>query len=173
MKRENFYLKRIENKSIQKTGVIGFLEFGQKEFDDYFEVHLEKFFTPELHEFIFYHDNKNVYGLQLIYRDAWGTMGMEKETYKGNLHLSNKISPTSCLKSHLTLEYDEYLKELYVDGQDQITYMRLVTSEARILELGFSNRKHLLVNMIAPLTRIIGVGGSFDLYLNALYFYYN
>jgi len=171
IKRENFHLKRLANKSIQRTGIVGALDLGSKEFDDYFEIHIDKFFTPELHELTFYHDNKSVYGLQLVYRDAWGTLGMEKETYKGKLHLSNKISPASCLKSTLTLEYDEYLKQLYVDGQEQITYIKLVTSENRVLELGSSNRKNLLVNFIAPLTRIIGVGGSLDVYLNALYFY--
>lgn len=69
---------------ILKTDVIvGILGFDLQEFDDYFEKHTDKFFTPELDKIFIYYLPGAVVGIQSVFRDPWGKY--DKETYKGNL----------------------------------------------------------------------------------------
>ena len=66
---KNYFTKTTENNLIASTECIGNLNAVTKEFNDYFETHLGEFFTPELHSFAIYHDNRSLYDIQAQYRD--------------------------------------------------------------------------------------------------------
>jgi len=170
-KKGDYFEKAIENEMVLRSEMIGEIGSGQHQFDDYFEKHVEKFFTPEIHQITFFHDDYNLIGLQTTYRDPWGTM-IEKETYHGDLHLSKNICGYYT-KSVLNLAYDEYLTELYIDAQDRITFVRLVTNNGQVLQLGQGNEGSTLQNLALPSTRVMGFGGSYDIYLRSIYIYYN
>jgi hypothetical protein len=138
------------------------------EFDDYFEKHVEKFFTPEIHEVNIYHAQGYIFGLQVVYRDSWGKF--EKETYRGELHLPKNVSKSNCSVAKLSIEYDDYIKELYVDGTEYITYLKMVSQKGKILEIGKSFT--MLENQVPEMTRLIGFGGCLSMCLNGLYLYY-
>jgi len=71
--------------------LVGKLGPGFLEFDDYFEKHKDKFFTPELNEITFYFTPDNVIvGLYAVYRDSWGKD--DRELYKGNVHVPLNIN---------------------------------------------------------------------------------
>jgi len=170
-KKGHYFEKEIENEMVMRSEMIGEIGSGQHQFDDYFEKHVEKFFTPEIHQITFFHDDYDLIGLQTTYRDPWGTM-IEKETYLGDLHLSKNICRYHT-KSVLNFAYDEYLTELYIDAQDRITFIKLVTNNGQVLQLGQMNEYSLSQNLALPSTRVMGFGGSYDIYLRSIYLYYN
>jgi Jacalin-like lectin domain. len=165
----DYYNKPIEGGIIKRTEMIGHISPGQTEFDDYFEKHIEKFFTPEIHEITIFHSPGYILGMHTIYRDPWGKM--DKETYKGNVHLPKGLDPKQCASSKLTFDYDDYLKEIYVDGDEYIWYLKFVSNKGKVLEVGKPVNTDLK-NRVPHLGRILGFGGALHLCLNALYFYY-
>lgn len=166
----DYYNKTIENDLIKRTEVVGNLNEVSTAFDDFFEKHTEKFFTPEIHEMIFFYSPGYIHGLQFIYRDPWGKM--DKETYKGNIQLPRSINPKECQQSKITFDYDEFPKEIYVDGQEYIQYIKIVSSKNKKIEIGKEVKTGDLENQVKDLTRILGVGGSHTTVLNSIYFYY-
>jgi len=166
----SYFTKRIENEMVLRSELIGKMYSNHREFDDYFEKHVEKFFSPEMHEIRLFHDDYNLFGLQVIYRDPWGTM-LEKETYEGDLHLSKNICGNFS-KTVLNLEYDDYITEAYIDCQDRITFMKLITNNGKVVQVGSQIEGKSLPNLVLPSTRIMGFGGSYDLYLRSIYLYY-
>ncbi len=165
-----YFTKAIENQMVLRSKMIGQIYSNHHEFDDYFEKHVDKFFSPEMDEIHLFHDDFNVFGLQVIYRDPWGTMS-QKETYKGDLHLSKNICG-NYRKTVLPLEFDEYITEAYIDCQDRVTFMKLVTNSGKVVQLGGETQGKSLPNLVLPSTRIMGFGGSYDLYLRSIYLYY-
>jgi len=164
----DYYHKTIESDMIHRSKAVGIVAEGYTEFDDYFEKHIEKFFTPELHEITIYYGPGYIVGLQVIYRDSWGKY--DKETYKGELHMPQNINKANCSVGKLTLEYDDYIKEIYVDGTEYITYLKIVSFKGKQLEVGKSF--NLLENQVQDMTRVIGFGGSYGMCLAGIYFYY-
>lgn len=156
---------------IKRTSVIGSHNLQNIEFDDYFEKHTEKFFTPEINEIVIYHSPGYILGIHIIYRDPWGKV--DKETYKGAIHLPKSVNPKTCAQSKITFDYDEFPREMYVDGSEYICYLKIVSSKEKVLEVGNpANPNSTLVNQVPELGRILGVGGTYSLCLTSMYFYY-
>jgi hypothetical protein len=166
---EDYYNKTIENSMIKRTSMIGNHNLQNQEFDDYFEKHIEKFFTPEINEIVVYHSPGYLLGIHVVYRDPWGKF--DKETYKAGVHLPKSLNPKTCGQSSLKFEYDEFPKEIFVDGTEYISYLKVVSSKGKVLEVGKPSSS-TLVNQVPELGRILGVGGTYSLCLTSLYFYY-
>jgi hypothetical protein len=166
---EDYFNKKIENGSIKRTEASGSMHTGYTEFDDYFQKHVEKFFTPEINEITLYHHEGYIFGLQLTYRDSWGKSF--KETYKGDLHMAHNVDKAHCKSSNVLLAYDEYIKEVNVEGTEYITFLKFITNKGQVLEVGkqmFTEHKNVVPNH----GRILGIGGQYNVCLNGLYFYY-
>jgi hypothetical protein len=157
------------NDILQRTGMIGDYNEDYTTFDDYFEKHTEKFFTPEMHEITIYHSPGYILGLHCTYRDPWGKF--DKETYKGNVQLPKNMNAKNCESVKLTFEYDDFPKEIYIDGTEYIHYIKIVSSKGKKIEVGKASSPSL-VNQVPELGRILGVGGAISLCLNAIYFYF-
>ena len=85
---EKYYKMKIENNLVKRSQIIGSVQNAYTEFDDYFEKHVEKFFTPEVDEIFVCHHQGYIFGTRFIFRDSWGKTN--KETYKGDLHMASK-----------------------------------------------------------------------------------
>jgi hypothetical protein len=166
---EDYFNKKIENGTIKRTEALGSMHTGYTEFDDYFEKHVEKFFTPEISDITLYHHEGYIFGLQLIYRDSWGKTF--KETYKGDLHMAHNVDKAHCKSSKFTLAYDENITEINVEGTEYITFLKFVTNKGQVLEVG----KQMFIehkNVVPPHGRVLGIGGQYNVCLNGIYFYY-
>lgn len=167
---EDYFNKQIDGGIFKRTELNGTIKGGYTEFDDYFETHVEKFFTPEINDITVFYSPGYVLGMQTVYRDPWGKT--DKETYKGKLHLPKGLDPKQLASTKLTFDYDDYIKEIYVDGTEYICYLKIVSNKGKTLEVGSPTFKSDLKNKVPELGRILGFGGAYHLCLNALYFYY-
>jgi len=170
--RENYYERAITKATvpIQRTPLIGSKDMDVKEFDDYFEKHVDKFFTPEVDEINLYYTDGFLLGLQLGYRDTWGRT--ERETYRGNRHLHKEYNYKALPTMTLKLDTDELIKEIYAEGANFVTYLRIVTNKQQAIQFGFPSRADL-ENLLPKLTNCLGVGGSYGTCVSNIYFYYS
>jgi len=167
--KEDYSNKKIENSIIKRSEIAGFIEHGYAEFDDYFEKHTEKFFTPEFQEVNIYHHQGYVYGMQVIYRDSWGVT--HKETFKGELHMAPNVAKEHCERAKLVLTYDEFIKEALVEAGEYVTFLKISTNKGQSLQIGqqFTESPK---SIIPEHSRAIAIAGTFNICLNSLYFYY-
>lgn len=167
--REDYFNKKIENQIIKRTEAAGFPMAGTTEFDDYFEKHVEKFLTPEIQEILLYHHQGYVFGLQALYRDTWGKAN--KETFKGDLHMADNVDKKNCECAKLTLGFDEHVKEIFVEANEYVTYIRFVTNQKHILEVGNPTGQEIK-NIIPEGGKVLAIAGTHNICLNSVYFYY-
>lgn len=167
--KEDYSHKKIENSIIKRSEIAGFVEHGQVEFDDYFEKHIEKFFTPEFQEFNVYHHQGYIYGIQILYRDSWGKT--HKETFKGELHMAPNVAKEHCERSKIVLAYDEFIKEAFVEAGEYVTFLKIVTNKDQVLSVG-QQLTQSPKNIIPEHSRAVAVAGTFNICLNSVYFYY-
>lgn len=167
--REDYFKKKIENQIIKRTEASGSVEMGTTEFDDYFEKHVEKFFTPEIQEIILYHYQGYVFGLQFLYRDSWGKTN--KETYKGEVHMADNVDKKNCECAKMTLNFDEYVKEVYVQTNEYVNFLKFVTNQGNVLEIGKPTVQDVK-NIVPDNSKVLGIGGTLNICLNSVYFYY-
>lgn len=119
---------------IKRSEIVGNLLPGHVEFDDYFQLHIEKFFTVEVDEVHVYHHDGYIYGMQFIYRDSFGIK--DKETFKGGLHMPKNYTKDQFSCAKLTLASDEFIKECYVDGYEYISFIKMVTNKGKEITVG-------------------------------------
>jgi len=167
--KEDYFHKKIENSIIKRGEIAGFTEHGHSEFDDYFEQHTEKFFTPEFQEINVYHHQGYIYGMQVIYRDSWGKT--HKETFKGNLHMAPNVAKEHCERAKIVLVYDEFIKEAFVEAGEYVTFFKIVTNKGQTLQIG-QQMTESPKNIIPEHSRAIAIAGTFNICLNSVYFYY-
>lgn len=167
--REDYYQKKIENNIIKRTGVVGNLQHGYTEFDDYFEKHINKFFTPEIDELLIYHHQGYIFGLQALYRDSWGKT--HKETYKGGLYMAKGVQKEHCAVEKATYDFGEHIKDIFIEGSEYITYLKLVSNKGNVLEVGKQTSMEL-TSILPEHSKVLGFGGTFNICLNSIYFYY-
>lgn len=170
---QNYYNKKIVNSTspVLRTPLIGPKEMAETEFDDYFEKHASKFFTPEVDQVHLYYTPDYLLGLQFCYRDSWGRG--ERENYKGNLHMNKFFNPKEFPCVSMKLEFDELIKEIYVEGSStHVTYIKLVTNKAQKVEFGSPSGAELK-NLLPDLSNLVAVGGSYGTCISNIYFYYS
>jgi len=167
--KEDYYNKKIENAIIKRSAISGSLSHGYTEFDDYFEKHVEKFFTPEIDELYLYYHEGYIFGLQAVYRDSWGKT--HKETYKGDIHMANGVTKENCQRAKLKMSYDEYIKEAYVEAGEYVTFLKLVTNLGQTIQVG--HQMGTPKNILPEQSKILGIGGTHNICLNSIYFYYS
>ena len=168
--KHNYYYRKINSAvPIERTSLIGMKEFDLIEFDDYFEKHSDKFLSPEIDEIIIYFTADYLVGLQFTYRDMWGRDDREK--YNGKSHVSKSACFNNYQSASLTLDFDDFIKEIYSEGYDYVAYLKIVSYKGRTIECGTASQKSLN-NLIPEFRKCIGVGGSYDLCISNLYFYY-
>jgi len=166
--KEDYFKKQIENSLIKRTDVTGSISHGYTEFDDYFGKHVDKFFTPEIDELYIYYHEGYVFGLQAIYRDSWGKTN--KETYKGELHMASNVTKENCQRLKMKLTYDEYIKEAYVEAGEYVTFLKFVTNNKQTIQIG--HQQGTPKNIVPDQSKIMGIGGTHNICLNSIYFYY-
>ena len=167
--RKNYYHKKIESTTpVELSSIIGKQEMDTVEFDDYHEKHAEKFFTPEINEIFVYYTGEYLVGLQAHYRDSWGQK--DREVYKGNLHMSESSANNEYQCSSIKLDFDDYIKQVYAEGQDYISYFKIVSYKGKVIEFGQSANTEPK-NLIPEMTKCIGIGGSHGTFISSLYFY--
>lgn len=168
--KKNYYNKPIPGTiPIERTPIIGTKEMDMIEFDDYFEKHVDKFLTPEVDEIFLYFTSEYLVGVQFCYRDSWGRQ--ERETYKGNRHMSKSENLKNYYWSSMKMDFDEYIKEVYGEGETHVTYLKVVTNKGKTIECGIPSGRELK-NLIPELSKVIGVGGSYGMCISNIYFYY-
>jgi len=169
--RKNYYNQKVPGTiPIERTPIIGAKEMEMVEFDDYFEKHVDKFLSSEIDEIFLYFIQDYLVGLQFCYRDSWGRE--DRETYKGNCHMSKSEGLKNYFWSSMKLDFDEYVKEIYGEGDNYVTYLKLVTNKGKMIECGVPSGMELK-NLIPDLSKVIGVGGSYGMCVSNIYFYYN
>jgi hypothetical protein len=166
--KEDYFNKKIENAIIKRSAVTGSLIHGYTEFDDYFEKHVEKFFTPEMDELYLYYHEGYIFGLQAAYRDSWGKTN--KETYKGEIHMANGVTKENCQRLKLKMSYDEYIKEAYIEAGEYVTFLKFVTNLGQTIQVG--QQMGTPKNILPEQSKILGIGGTHNICLNSIYFYY-
>lgn len=168
--KKNYYNQKITSTiPIDRTPLIGAKEADLVEFDDYFEKHSDKFFTPEIDEIFLYFTKEYLVGLQFCYRDSWGRE--EREIYKGNRHMSKSESLKNYFWSSMKLDFDDYIKEVYAEGGSHVTYLKIISYKGKVIECGTPSG-YELKNLIPDLCKCIGVGGSHGMCISNIYFYY-
>lgn len=167
--RQDYYARTLDNDLYTRTDLIGSIPPYSNEFDDYYEKLQATYFTPEIQDITFFFNDVSILGTTLTYRDAWGKS--EKETYKGNLHLPSNMYPNSYQSKKIAFDFEDFLKEAYLEGEDRVTYLKLVSSKGKTIELGNHSGANL-VNQIPELTRVIAFGGAYNDCLTGLYLYY-
>lgn len=169
--REDYHKKRIEAAGVKRTEVIGAIEAGITEFDDYFEKHAEKFFTLETQEIDVYHYQGYVFGIQSTYRDSWGKN--TKEYYKAKLNMAHNVDKNGCQCTKLTFGFGEHVTEAYVEtAGENISFLKIKTNQGHVLEIGTQVNPETR-NMIPAQGRMVAIGGTFGACLNSIYFYYS
>ena len=167
--RKNYYYQKINSTiPIERSAIIGRQEMDTVEFDDYFEKHADKFFSPEIDEIFLYYTQSYLVGIQAFYRDSWGRE--DRETYKGSLHMSKSSQNRDYFWTSLKLEFDDFIKEIYTEGEDFITYLKIVSYKGKAIEVGTRTKK-TEENLVPTMTKCIGFGGSHGSFMSSLYFY--
>jgi len=119
---------------------------------------------------LIYHYNGYIYGLQFRYRDSFGIR--DKEVFKGGLHLPKVYNQNQFSVAKLTLANDETIGEVYLDGYEYISYVKMVTNKKKVLEVGQQITQGKLESLVPFGSKLNAVGGILSGCVNALYFYY-
>lgn len=169
--REDYHKKKIENAGVKRTEVIGTIDAAITEFDDYFEKHVEKFFTLETQEIDVYHYQGYIFGIQSTYRDTWGKNS--KESYKAKLHMATNVDKNGCQCEKLVFGFGEFVKEILVEtAGENISFLKIRTNMDHVLEIGTQVNPGLK-NVVPEQGRMLAIGGTFGACLNSIYFYYS
>jgi hypothetical protein len=168
--KENYSSRKVENSLIKRSDVIGNVNEGWTEADDYMEQQSEKFLSSEIEELSVYHYQGHIFGFRAIYRDSWGKDN--REIYKGNMHMAANIAKETCEVTKMTLGFGENIVKVLVEGGEFVTYLKLVTNQGKVLELGAQRTMYPIDVLPKEHAKLVCIAGTFNICMNSIYFYY-